>query len=49
LNGQMGLFRVVGNIWCVGAGEPSSRLAKDANWGNPRKLTSPSLARRRQC
>src|SRR6218665_2974752 len=28
--------RVLGNIWCVGAGEPSSRPVRDANAGNPR-------------
>ena len=26
--------RVVGNIWCVGAGELSSRPVRDANWGD---------------
>ena len=37
--------RVVGNIWCIGASEPSSRPVRDANLGNPRRLTSSSLAR----
>jgi len=33
------------NISCVGAGDPSSRPVRDLNSGNPRRLTSPSLAR----
>src|SRR6218665_1952058 len=41
--------RVVGNIWCVDAGEPSSRSVRDVNSGNPRRLTSSSLAQWRQC
>jgi len=28
---QEGTHRVVGNIWCVGGGEPSSRCVSDAN------------------
>jgi len=36
--------RVVGNIWCVGAGELSSCPVRDTNSGNPGKLTSPSVA-----
>jgi len=34
-----GARRVVGDIWCVGAGDKRRRL------GNPHRLTSPSLAR----
>ena|SRR6218665_3016017 len=41
--------RVVGNIWCVGAGEPMSRLVMDENSRNPRKVDKSSLARRQQC
>jgi len=29
--------RVVGNIWCVSAGNPSSRLVSDANLAYPLK------------
>ena len=39
-----GARRVVGNIWCVGAGKLSLRPVRDANSGNPHRLTSPSLA-----
>jgi len=31
----MGGRRVVGTIWCVGAGDPSSRPARNANSGIP--------------
>jgi len=30
--------RVVGKIWCVGAGEPSSRPVNDDKSGNPHKV-----------
>ena len=41
-----GPYRVLGNIWCVGAGEPSSRPVRDAQLGESLRLrlTSPSLA-----
>ena len=35
--------RVVGTIWCVGADKPCSRPVRNANWGNPVKLTNPHL------
>ena len=41
---ERGAHRVVGNIWCIG-----SCLVRYANSGNPRRLTSPSLAWWRQC
>jgi len=32
---------LVGNVWCIGAGEPSSRPVRNANSGNPVRLTNP--------
>ena len=46
---ELGAHRVVGNIRCVAAGEPSLRPVRDTNSGKPRRLTSPSLARWRYC
>jgi len=37
--------RVVGNIWCVSAGDPSSRPVSDANLASLLRLTSPSFTR----
>ena len=33
--------RVVGTIWCVGAGDPSSHPVRNGNSGNPLRLTNP--------
>ena len=35
--------RVVGNIWNVGAGDPGSLPVRNANSGNPVRLTNPLI------